>query len=161
MEQLGSAGQCWVMLGPVAGGSPRDNTSSGGSEPASPSRTVLSSKPQTSFLIVASCASSLLCTLQRAKCQRRGPLCAGLAPPGSPGNRWAPSAPPLVSTLLSLRPEQSAAIMALITCCRGAGRAPAKCEEIFHVNGVPGLARTRWMGHQLGANLLAAKPTGI
>lgn len=38
---------------------------------------------------------------------------------------------------------------------------PAKCEEIFHVNGVPGLARTRWMGHQLGANLPAAKPTGI
>lgn len=74
-----------------------------------------SSKPQTSFLIVVSCASSLLCTLQRAKCQRRGPLRAGLAPPGSHGNSWAPSALPLMPTLPSLRPEQSTAIMALIT----------------------------------------------
>lgn len=37
----------------------------------------------------------------------------------------------------------------------------AKCKEIFHVNGVPGLAQARWMGCQLGLNLLAPKPMGI
>lgn len=36
-----------------------------------------------------------------------------------------------------------------------------KCKKIFHVNGVPGLVRVRWMSHQLELNLPAANPTGI
>lgn len=74
----------------------------------------------------------------------------GPAPPGPPGHSRTGVLRSPAPAFPSFRRAQSAAIIALITCCRGAGRAPAKCEEIFHFNGVPGLARATIYGAPAG-----------